>query len=165
MTSEERREARYRRRQRKRQEKREARGRAVGTLEEVFSYRNLFQYGRKCCNGVRWKYSTQKFELHLFSVTARTRRKLLDGTWRPGKTAHFTLRERGKVREIDAPHIEDRQVYKVYTKLVLAPLYGPGMIWANGASQKGKGLHWHYRRLKEDLRRHYRKTEGPGRCS
>ena len=117
----------------------------------------MFFYGRKCCNGVRWKASTQRFEMHLFSGTAKRRRKILNGTWKPGKTAHFTLKERGKVRPIDAPHIEDRQVYKVLTKKVLVPLYVPSMIYDNKASQKGGGLHFHYRRLAKHLRDHYRK--------
>lgn len=101
--------------------------------------------------------STQRFEMHLFSGTAKRRRKILNGTWKPGKTAHFTLKERGKVRPIDAPHIEDRQVYKVLTKKVLVPLYVPSMIYDNKASQKGGGLHFHYRRLAKHLRDHYRK--------
>ena len=52
MTSEERHEARYRRRKRKRQMKRWMRSQAVGTLEEVFNYRDMFYWGKKCCNGV-----------------------------------------------------------------------------------------------------------------
>lgn len=63
------------------------------------------------------------------------------------KPPHFTLKERGKVRPIDAPHIEDRQVYKVLTKKVLVPLYVPSMIYDNKASQKAGGLHFHYKRL------------------
>ena len=157
MTSEQRREARYRRRQTRRQAKRKAHSDALGPIEEVFSYRAMFFYGRKCCNGVRWKASTQRFEMHLFSGTAKRRRKILNGTWKPGKTAHFTLKERGKVRPIDAPHIEDRQVYKVLTKKVLVPLYVPSMIYDNKASQKGGGLHFHYGRLAKHLRDHYRK--------
>ena len=157
MTSEERREARYRRRRYKRQAKRQARSDALGSLETVFSFRTMFLYGRKCCNGVRWKASTQNFERHLFSGTAKRRRRVLDRQWKPGKTASFILHERGKIRPIDAPHIEDRQIYKVLTKEVLVPLYTPGMIYDNGASQKGKGLHWHYGRLAKHLRDHYRK--------
>lgn len=51
----------------------------------------------------------------------------------------------------------DGKGHKVLTKEVLAPLYCPGMIYDNGASQKGKGLHFHYKRLKEHLRWHYRR--------
>lgn len=157
MTSEERREARYQRRQAKRREKLIARNQAVGTLQEAFSYRKMFFHGKKCCNGVRWKQSTQNFELHLFSGTASRRRDLLNGKWNPKKCTHFTLRERGKVRPIDAPHITDRQIHKTLCNEVLIPLYTPSMIYDNGASQRKKGLHFAFRRLEEQLHWHYRR--------
>lgn len=157
MTSAERREARYQRRKAKRQAKREARCAALGPIDKVYSYRNMFFYGRKCCNGVRWKQSVQNFETHLFSGTAVRRKALLTGKWTPRKCVHFTLRERGKVRPIDAPHITDRQIHKTLCNEVLVPLYGPSMIYDNGASQKNKGLHWHFRRLKEQLHWHFRR--------
>ena len=137
MTSEERREARYKRRQERRRRNRQARSDRLGGLEGVFTYRAMFMYGKKCCNGVRWKGSTHNFELHLFSGTAKRRREVLTGKWKPGKTVSFPLCERGKFRIVDAPHITDRQIHKVLTKEVLAPLYCPGMIYDNGASQKG----------------------------
>ena len=139
MTSEERREARYQRRRARRQEKRAARCAALGTIDQVFSYRKMFFYGRRCCNGVRWKQSVQNFENHLFSGTARRRREILSGTWKPGKCVHFTLCERGKVRPIDAPHITDRQVHKTLCSEVLIPLYNPSMIFDNGPANGIKG--------------------------
>lgn len=78
MTSEERREARYQRRKAKRQERREARCAALGDIGQVYSYRKMFFYGKRCCNGVRWKQSVQNFESHLFSGTARRRRQVLE---------------------------------------------------------------------------------------
>jgi len=157
LNSKERHEARYQRRKAKREAARKARNKALGTMEQVFSFRDMMRYGQKCCNGVRWKQSTQNFEWHLFSGTAQRRRLILDGKWKPGKTNHFMLCERGKVRPIDAPHIKDRQVEKVLTKKILVPLYTPEMIYDNGASQKDKGPHWHYQRLKDQLRWHYRR--------
>lgn len=133
------------------------RSQSIGTFEEVFNYRDMFYWGKKCCNGVRWKQSTQNFELHLLSGTAKRRQLILNGKWKPRKCAHFTLHERGKVRPIDAPHIEDRQIHKIVTNQVLSPLYTPSMIYDNGASQKGKGLHWHFKRLKKQLSWHYRR--------
>ena len=59
-------------------------------------YRKMFFYGKKCCNGVRWKQSVQNFEGHLFSGTATRRRTVLEQTWKPKSCSHFTLRERGK---------------------------------------------------------------------
>ena len=157
MTSEERREARYQRRRARRQERRQARSDALGSVDQVFSYRKMFRYGKKCCNGVRWKQSVQNFEMHLFSGTARRRRELLAGKWKPQKGSHFTLRERGKVRPIDAPRIADRQIEKNHSNEVLVPLYTPGMIYDNGASRKGMGLHHCFKRLKQQLAWHYRR--------
>ena len=157
MTSRERREGRYRRRQIKRQAKRRARSDAIGSLAEAFSYRAMFMYGKKCCNGVRWKRSTQNFELHLFSGTARRRKEVLEGRWKPQKCAHFTLKERGKVRPIDAPHIQDRQIHKTLCNNVLIPLYTPSMIHDNGASRAGMGLHYSFKRVKQQLAWHYRR--------
>ena len=73
-----------------------------------------------------------------------------------------TLRERGKVRPIDAPHINDRQIHKTLCNNVLIPLYGPSMIYANGASQRGKGLHFHYKLLEDQLREQFRKNGREG---
>ncbi|MEY8317765.1 reverse transcriptase domain-containing protein [Oscillospiraceae bacterium 50-58] len=157
MTSEERREARYQRRKEKRALKKQERCDSLGPIQRVFGYRKMFLYGKKCCNGVRWKQSTQNFEAHLFSGTARRRREILEDSWKPKKCSHFTLRERGKVRPIDAPHVTDRQVHKTLCNEVLIPLYSPGMIHDNGASQKGKGLHWHFKRIKQHLAWHYRR--------
>jgi hypothetical protein len=157
MTSQERHEARYQRRRAARRARQEARCAALGSLEEVFSYHTMFKYGRKCCNGVRWKQSTQNFERHLFSHTAKQRRLILAKRWRPKKYVHFTVCERGKIRGIDAPHITDRQIHKVISKEVLEPLYDPSMIYDNGASRIGKGLHWQIKRIKQQLARHYRK--------
>ncbi len=157
MTSEERREGRYQRRQAARRRRREARCEALGSLEDVFSYRRMFFYGKKCCNGVRWKQSTQNFELHLFSGTAVRRRKILRRQYRAKRCIHFIIQERGKTRPIDAPHITDRQIHKLFCNEVLIPLYTPAMIHDNGASRKGMGLHYQYRRLADQLRWHYRR--------
>ena len=139
MTSKERHEARYQRRRAKWIEKKARRCQDVGGLDNVFSFHNLYAAGKQCCNGVRWKNGVQRFELHLFSGTAKQRKLLIAKRWKPSAYVHFTISERGKTRVIDAPKIQDRQVHKVYTKKVLLPLYTPGMIWNNGASLPGKG--------------------------
>lgn len=130
---------------------------SIGTAEEVFSYKKMFLYGKKCCNNVRWKQSVQTFEMHLFSRTAAGRKKALSGNYKPIKYIHFILSERGKTRPIDAPHIKDRQIHKTLSCECLYPLYRPIMIENNAASIKGKGLSYAQKLLKEDLRNHYRK--------
>ena len=124
-----RRTGRYQRRKAKREANKVHRCIDVGELKDVFTYNDMYKAGKKCCNGVRWKNSAQRFEMHLFSGTARRRRLLLQGAWTPTAYVHFTISERGKTRPIDAPRIQDRQVHKVYTQKVLLPLYLPSMIY------------------------------------
>lgn len=128
----------------------------VGGLEDVFGYHDMYKAGKRCCNGVRWKSSTQNFEMHLFSGTAKRRRLIMEGRWVPGAYVHFMLSERGKTRPIDAPRIQDRQIHKVFTRKVLLPLYTPSMIYNNGASLPGKGFEFSKREMKKDLRWHFR---------
>lgn len=157
MNSQERHEARYQRRKAKREANKVQRCVEVGGLEDVFTYHDMFKAGKQCCNGVRWKNSAQRFELHLFSGTARRRKLILDKTWEPASYVHFTISERGKTRPIDAPRIQDRQIHKVYTQKVLLPLYLPSMIYNNGASLPGKGFEFSKRELREDLHWHFRR--------
>ena len=72
-----RRKGRYLRRQAKRKANLMKRNSAIGGLHEVFGYDDMYQAGKQCCKGVRWKNSTQRFEMHLFSGTARRRKLLL----------------------------------------------------------------------------------------
>lgn len=152
-----RRSGRYERRKAKRDARRIQRSIDVGGLNDVFTFHDLYVAGKKCCNGVRWKNSTQRFEMHLFSGTASRRKILMEQKWKPGGYVHFMLSERGKTRPIDAPRIQDRQIHKVYTQKVLLPLYLPSMIWNNGASLRGKGFEFSKRELREDLRYHFRR--------
>lgn len=152
-----RRSGRYERRKAKRDTRRIQRSIDVGGLNDVFTFHDLYVAGKECCNGVRWKNSTQRFEMHLFSGTASRRKILLDQKWKPGGYVHFMLSERGKTRPIDAPRIQDRQIHKIYTQKVLLPLYLPSMIWNNGASLRGKGFEFSKQELREDLRYHFRR--------
>lgn len=152
-----RRKGRYERRQARRQAKKLERCKNVGNLEDVFTFDNMFKAGKKCCKGVRWKNSVQRFEAHLFSGTAVRARNVIEGKWKPAPYVHFIINERGKTRYIDAPRIQDRQIHKVFTKKVLLPLYEPYMIYNNGASQVGKGFQFTKVQLKKDLCWHFRR--------
>lgn len=155
MTSEERREIRYQRRKAKREENKRKRAEKNGNFEDIFSFEKLYEATPKICKGVRWKQSTQNFERHALSKTAINFKKLQKG-WQPQKYKHFIINERGKTREIDAPHIEDRQIHKVLAKQAMLPLYQPVLIYNNGASLEGKGISFSRENLKEDLRYHYK---------
>lgn len=157
MNSTQRHERRYQRRKARREQRKKERAEKVGGLSELFTFKRLYKMGKVCCNGVRWKNSTQRFEAHIFSATAVTRRALLAHTWTPSPYCTFRLVERGKERIIDAPTIRDRQVHKALTRSALVPLYLPDIIYNNGASLPGKGFHFACKILKRDLRRHFRR--------
>lgn len=156
MTSAERREVRYQARCAERLKHKQERVDTIGGVETALSYDKLFKAGKKCCSGVRWKQSVQRFESHLFSKTAKNTRSVRSSEWKPEKYKSFMLRERGKIRPIDAPVIQDRQIHKAYTKNVLLPLYQPDMIWNNGASIEGKGFAFSRKMLVKDLHSYYR---------
>lgn len=61
MTSEERREARYRRRVAKRAAKKAKACASCDNFDEVFSYEHLYKSYRKCRRNVAWKASVQKY--------------------------------------------------------------------------------------------------------
>lgn len=157
MTSKERHEARYQRRKARRQERRQQRSDALGGIPGVFAYHKTHRSGLKCCNGERWKFSVQRHEVHLFSGTAVKCKKIKKGVYQFSPCTHFLLRERGKIRPIDAPRVGDRQVEKVFSQEVLYPLYRPFMIYNNGASIKGKGLAFARKQLKKEIAEHFRR--------
>lgn len=154
MTSEERHEARYRRRCEARQRKRDERNRS---FEEVFSFENLYKAGKKCCRGVGWKCSTQRYMGDLITNTARTHRELMDGTWKTKGFHEFDLMERGKLRHIRSVHITERVVQRCLCDEILVPVFSAAFIYDNAASLKNKGIDFAMDRMNAHLQRHYRK--------
>lgn len=151
MNSNDRKLSRYKRRQQRRLDRKIKRNEEIGDLNTIFNYKDLFLAGKKGCRGVRWKCSVQNFELHLFSGTAIRLKRVREGIWKPGKYYNFLIDERGKIRDVDAPTIQDKQVEKLFTKKVLLPAYQPQLIYNNGASLPGKGFSFTKRELKKDL--------------
>lgn len=159
----ERREVRYQNRKKKREGNKHLRNLKLGTLEDIFSYENMYKSGIMCCKNVRWKQSTQNFERSLFSRTQKNIEDVLNGKWKPKKPISFIIRERGKERKIEAPSIDDRQIEKIITNKILKPLYSPVMIYNNGASQTGKGFDFSIRQVKKDLMNHFKKYGKEGK--
>ena len=91
-------------------------------------------YAEKCCNGVGYKKSTQNFKLHMFTNIALYCYEIKNNKYVLHDTFSFQINERGKVRDIDAPH------NKVLTNEILYPIYMPHIIYDNGASMKNKGF-------------------------
>lgn len=158
MTSEERKEIRYRRRKAKRDNKVLERSKQYANLEHAFCFHKAMYYGDKCKKGVGFKKSTQYFKLHMFTIVATTCRNIKRNCYKVGDTYQFTICERGKKRVIDAPHIRDRLVHKVIANEILSPIYYPHFIYDNGASIKRKGFHFAMKRVRNKLYSWYLKN-------
>lgn len=140
MTSEERREARYQRRKAKRDEARLRRSKECGDFDEVFSFRHLYLSGKKCCKGVYWKNSTQRYIGNIIPIIAKTHRELQNGTFKHRGFHAFTIMERGKKRYIRSVHITERAVQKCLCDYCLVPIYSACFIYDNSASLKHRGM-------------------------
>ena len=157
MTSEERREIRYQRRKAKRDEARKTKSLSCGDFDEVFSFRHLYLSGKKCCKGVYWKNSTQRYIGNLIPNIAATWKALQTGTFKHRGFHEFYIMERGKKRHIRSVHISERTVQKCLCDYCIVPIYSSSFIYDNSASLKHRGMDFALRRLVRHLKRHFRK--------
>lgn len=127
------------------------------SYNEVLSFQNLIQAGNECCKGSRWKHSTQAFELTMLRNTARLRKRVLEGSYRPEKTYDFILMERGKRRYIRSHKISDRQLYKSLCAHEIKPAIASRILRSNAASQVGKGTDYSIKLFRQALAKAYRK--------
>ena len=162
MTSEERKEARYKRRVERRAAKKEKCCASFDDYEEVFSYKHLYDAYKKCRRNVSWKASVQKYITQAPLFVNQTHKQLMDGKFRSKGFYEFDLNERGKIRHIRSVTINERVVQRCLCDYALVPMLSRTLIYDNSASLKGKGYHFAVRRVCQHLREHYRKygTEG-----
>lgn len=124
------------------------------TFEEVFSFDHLKQSALECLKGVRWKQSSQMFEINLLQWLSTLHKELLEGTYKSKGFTNFTISERGKLRNISSVHISERCVQKCLVTYALRPLIVPRLIHDNCATVKGRGTDFAIKRLREHLRYH-----------
>ena len=69
MNSIERRNERYKRRKAAREKKKQLNDEQHGNYEQVFTFDHLYKSYKKCCSGVGWKSSTQRYKTNaLYNV-------------------------------------------------------------------------------------------------
>lgn len=157
MTSEERREARYRRRVERRAAKRAARTAGHDSFDEVFTYGKLYRSYQKCRRGVAWKSSVQRYIAQAPINVMRTHWRLMDGTFRSSGFQEFDIYERGKARHIQSVAMSERVVQRCLCDNSLVPLVSRPFVHDNCACQEGKGYSFAVRRLAQHLHEHYRR--------
>ena len=104
------------------------------------------------------KYSTQLYQVNKLLYTAMLQEALQKGTYRPSKGQKFVLRERGKTRYITSNVMADKVVNHMLCDEVLTPALQRFLIYDNSASQKGKGVSFHRKRLEKHLRDYFRRN-------
>ena len=160
MTSEDRREARYRRRRLKREEKRQSALAKYGQYDKVFSFGNLYRAYKGARRNVGWKPSTKRFVAFAPGNVWKLYDELQRGVYKSDGFTEFDIHERGKARHIRAVKISERIVQKCLNRFCLTPLLSRSFIYDNGASLPGKGQCFTMERIKQKLRRHIRRC-GP----
>ena len=118
MTSEDRREARYRRRREMREEKRQASLAQHGTYDKVFSFGNLYRAYKGARKNVGWKPSTKRFVACAPGNVWKLYDELERGVYKSEGFTEFDIHERGKQRHIRAVKISERIVQKCSTETV-----------------------------------------------
>lgn len=157
-----RRQKRYERRQIEREIKRNIKLYNASDFESVAGEKSLYNAAWKSAKGVKWKASVQKYLLNIFSNIYKTKKALLEGKDVRRGFIEFDICERGKQRHIRSVHFQERVVQKTLCANALYPVLTRNLITDNGASQKGKGMHYATNRLVNYLRKHYKRYGNEG---
>lgn len=130
-------------------------------IEEIISFEALYNSMNKCVKGVLWKDGVASFYHNWIRELLRLERELHTETYRERKPIFFTLTE-PKIREIMSIAFRDRIYQRSLNDVAIYPATTRTFIYDNFACQQGKGTEKAKERLKEFLRRFYRKhgTEG-----
>lgn len=162
MTSEERREARYKRRVAARNAKKRAALSAYDNYDKVFSFENLYKGYQLSRRGVCWKASVQKYVINAPVNVMNTYYRLKEGKYRTPGFYEFDIHERGKKRHIRSTTIGERIVQRCLCDNALVPALTRTLIYDNGASMKDKGYDFAVRRITCHLQKHFRKHGNEG---
>lgn len=126
------------------------------TVESVIGFDALYESMHKCKKGVLWKDSTASFYLNGIERTMKLSEELCTGTYKARPTVKFTVTS-PKPREIASITFRDRVYQRSLNDNAVYPVMSRSFILDNYACQKGKGTDAARNRLKEFLRRYYRK--------
>lgn len=126
--------------------------RAGDLWRHVVSFDALLRAARRAAQGKRTARSAATFLERAEPECLDLERALEDGTWRPGPTARFEIRD-PKVRTITALPFRDQVVHHALIG-VLEPVFERRMIADSFACRRGKGTHAALRRARDLVRRH-----------
>ena len=157
MTSEERHAARRQRRAEKREQKRLAAIARYDDFSRMTDLNKLRKAAKMSRAGVSGKASVQKYFMNELYNEIVTIKKLERGEDIREGFIEFDLYERGHARHIKAMHFRERVVQRCFCDEILIPVLTRSLVYDNGASLKGKGIHFAMFRVRDQLHRYYRK--------
>ncbi len=117
----------------------------------------IYEAGTKAIKSAPFKYQTQLFEINHLLETAMLVKDLKELKYRPTKGKKFVIKERGKIRNITTNGMIDKTINHLLCDEILSPAISPYLIYDNSASQTGKGVAFHRKRLEVHLHQYYRK--------
>lgn len=117
----------------------------------------IYEAGTKAIKAAPFKYQSQLFEMNQLLLTAEIQKSMKEWSYKPTKGKKFVIKERGKIRNITTNDVIDKTVNHLLCDNLLTPAIAPYLIYDNGASQKGKGVSFHRKRLETHLHQYYRK--------
>lgn len=131
------------------------------TEEHVIGFDALYDSMFKTKKGVLWKDSVAAYYHRGIERTSRLAQQLHDGAYKGSPPKHFTITS-PKPREIASIAYRDRVYQRSLNDNVVYPVMTNGFIYDNWACQTGKGTDPARERLKEFLRKYYRKHGSTG---
>ena len=110
----------------------------------------------KCKNGVMWKDSVASYRLNAIERTISLSKDLSYGTYKARPPVRFRITS-PKPRETASIAFRDRVYQRSLNDNIIYPIMSNSFIYDNYACQKGKGTDAARNRLKEFLRKYYKK--------
>lgn len=130
-------------------------------IDDIIGIDALYSSMQRCSRGVGWKGTVAYYRHHWPDEIDRLSAQLHDGTYRERKAKYFVVTE-PKRREIMSIHFRDRVYQRSLNDTAIYPQTSRSYIADNFACQKGKGTYAARERLKDFLRRYYRKHGAAG---
>lgn len=129
--------------------------------DSIIGFDALYDSMMKCKKGVMWKASVASFRLNAIERTISLMDQLHDGSYQARPPMHFKITH-PKPRDIASVAFRDRIYQRSLNDNMVYPAMTASFIYDNYACQVGKGTDKARNRMKEFLRRYYKKhgTDG-----
>ncbi|MBU0754152.1 MAG: reverse transcriptase/maturase family protein [Planctomycetes bacterium] len=122
-----------------------------GLMPRVFSFPNLLLAFRRASKGKKDRPAVARFAMDLEPELLRLQRQLENGVWKPGRYAHFTIRD-PKERVISVAPFPDRVVHHAVIN-VTAPFLEARFDFDSYGCREGKGMDRALARARRHARR------------